>query len=212
MFNLQLPQVLLTALLPFLSTLFAGAARQDKFGPATNEFISFLTPILAGFGNVFAYGGFMSVNSLLLFAGGVVWAGISHWKFLYRAQEDLQHVLLSFGVKPAQLQALEREITSPQVLAALENFAAQLGSHNAVVNSLLQEFRQIRPVLATLIPAQTVNQVPVEQIRPQSIVSVIPPNATATTVAFASPAQVPQQPFPASSLHWGDTGVMPVTK
>lgn len=202
--SLQFNQVLLTALLPVFSTLVAGIARQDRAPAWLNDFISFVTPLGAGVINAAANGVPANGNGLLFLAISTLVANLAHTPFLFNIQQELQSRVLSLGVKPAQLQQFEGfvehtiEPHMPQMEALLMQLIDEVrGSRVPTSNNTpsLQPPAQAAPAYGTLFPVTN--------------------NATAQapgTVTVAAPASVPQQPFPAQTLHWGDTGVVPAQK
>lgn len=188
--SLQFAQVLLTALLPLFSTIVAGAARQDKAPGWLNEFISFVTPLGAGVVNAAANGAQANSSGLVFLAVSTLLANLSHVPFLYGIQQQLQSKLLSFGVKPAQIQAFEQATI------------AHLPQMEALLMQLIDEVRGSR---AQSVP--TSNNPPGLSVVPSGSGAPVQINPG------GSSAPVPQQPFPAQTLHWpGDTGVVPVAK
>lgn len=212
--SLQFVQVLITALLPLFSTIVAGAARQDRAPAWLNDFISFVTPLGAGVLNTVASGAQANGSGLAFLAISTLFANLSHAPFLYNIQQELQSRLLSFGVKSAQLQAVEHDLTNmaPQLAQSLDNLSTLVGSHSGAIGKLATmldaHMGALREIVGYIRQANAAaNAVPASQIPPQNIVSVTPPIATAQA------ASVPQQPFPAQGLHWqGDTGAVPVAQ
>lgn len=189
MLSLQFYQVLLTALLPVFSTLVAGIARQDRAPSWLNDFISFVTPLGAGVINAAANGAPANGNGLAFLAISTLVANLAHTPFLFNIQQELQSRVLSLGVKPAQLQAVERAAAMhmPQMEALLMQLIDEVrGSRVPTSNNTpsLQPPAQPAPGYGTLFPVTN--------------------NATAQvpgTVTIAAPASVPQQPFP-GPLNW----------
>lgn len=218
--SLPFVQVLITALLPLFSTVFAGAARQDRAPSWLNEFISFVTPLGAGILNTVASGATTNASGLLFFAVSALVANLSHVPFLYSIQQQLQSRLLSFGVKPAQVQQLERDI-APVLKQSLDNLATVVGSHGGAIGKLatmldahMGALREIVGYIRQATPPTAIGQVPTVQDGLRALAGPAP-SATSTPfspmppITTAAPTSVPQQPFPAPSLHWpGDTGVM----
>ena len=193
MLSLQFTQILFTGLLPFFSTLVAGIARQDRAPAWLNDFISFVTPLGAGVINAAANGAQANSSGLLFLTVSTLLANLSHAPFLYSLQQELQSKVLSLGVKPAQLQAVEH--------AAI----AHMPQMEALLMQLIEEVRGSR---AQAVPSSSVGATSMSGQPMQNLTltaSALPP-----TVIGQPP--VPQQPFPASSLHWGDTGVVPAQK
>lgn len=194
--TLQFGQVLLTALLPIFSTVVAGVARQDRAPGWLNDFISLLTPIGAGFANTFANGGFTNGDSLLVLAGSTLFAGISHWDYFMRIQQDLQSKVLSLGVKPATLQAVEHAASS--AMPQLE----------ALVMQLLDEIRGGRVMPGQQSPAPTPQfkqPVPITFPAPQTAIAATQPYrpdlmTTQTFPTVAPTAPTTPDPFADSQL------------
>ncbi len=192
MISLQFWQALLTALLPVFSTIVAGAIRQDKAAPWVNDFISFVTPLVAGVANTVASGAPQNANGLLFLAISTLTANLAHTPFLFGIQQALQSRLLSFGVRPEQVQAVEQVALThmPQI--------------EALLLQLIDEVRGKSVQVATTVPIAAAAQPAPVQLMPN------PAFSATTTAVVPQLTIVPQQPFPAPAFDW--TGIVPTVK
>ncbi len=191
MISLQFYQILLTGLLPFFSTVVAGAARQDRAPGWLNDFISFVTPLAAGVINAVANGAPANGNGLLFLAISTLVANLSHAPFLYNLQQELQPRLLSLGVKPAQIQQIEGFVEHTLV------------SHEPQLETLILQ-------LIDEVRGSRVQAVPTVQDGLRAGVASAPFSPLPPITSNATAAPVPQQAFPAQSFDW--TGVTQAVK
>ena len=199
MLTLQPWQVVFTALLPFFSTVFAGIVRQDRAPGWLNDVISFVTPLGAGVINAAANGAPTNANGLLFLTISALLANLSHVPLLYNAQQWLQSRVLSLGVKPAEVQQIERDF-APLLKQSLDNLATVVGAHLGILQAI--DKRMATPPAAIGQAAPSVQ--PAQPAAPAyGNLFPVTSNATANQAA-----PVPQQPFPPLN-RWG-TAEVPV--
>lgn len=198
MLTLQPWQVAFTALLPLFSTVFAGIVRQDRLTPWLNDLISFVTPLGAGVINAAANGAPTNGNGLLFLTVSALLANLSHVPLLYSAQQWLQSRVLSLGIKPAQVQQIERDF-APLLKQSLDNLATVVGAHLGILQAIDKRMAPAPPARGQA-PAPSV-QPPPSAAPAYGTLFPVTSNATANQAA-----PVPQQPFPPLN-RWGTAEV-----